>query len=226
MKRLFREMSKLDSVAFTGFRKSSDVLSEHKLIVVFVGKNRGGKGFLTYQKLASKKNQLYTHSFDESVAKKLILKKEGKMAELEFEAEEKYSKEDPKPYVDNEDYLKNEAEFEDNVKPHDGYWVSKQVTQRGNIPKELEEKLNAMNEKERKEWMEQEQDRNQNLHVRRAFNHELWNNTTLSPDGDLFILLHSKESSENTIDKGESHDTNPINDDKVMVLHYKDSLFD
>lgn len=196
------------------------------MIVVFVSKNRGGKGFQTYQKLASKKNQLYTHSFDENVAKKLILKKEGKMAELEFEAEEKYSNDDPKPYVDNKDYLKNEAEFEDNVKPHDGYWVSKEVTQRGNIPKELEDKLNAMNEKERKEWMEQEQDRNQNLHVRRAFNHELWDNTEINPEGELFILIHSKESSENTIDKGESHDTRPINDDKVMVLHYKNDLFD
>ena len=65
------------------------------------------------------------------------MKKDGRLKELEFDAEEKYSKQDPKPYMDNEDYLKHEADYEDNIIPHTGYWISKQVTQRGNISAEV-----------------------------------------------------------------------------------------
>jgi len=143
-----------------------------------------------------------------------------KMELLEFNGEENYSKEDPQPYMDNEEDLRREAEFEDNIKPHEGYWIAKQIVSRGKMDPDFEEKYKSMSKDEQKKFLEQEQDKNQNMHIRREFNNELWNSVDVKDDGELFIMSYAPENVDNTPSKGESHDSKPINDDKSSILRF------
>lgn len=223
MKRIYRTLYSIESVSWKGFRKTSDTLQEHKILIVYVGK-KNNKSFKVYEKQASKKNQLYYYSEDDAVAKKLVLKMKKGVNDLEGPEKTMYSKEDPQPYMDNEEFMRREAEFEDNIKPHEGYWTTKQIISRGKTDDSVLTKYEAMNEADKKAYMEEERDKNQNMHVFMKFNDTLWKETTVNPEGELFIMIHSDEETNPGDDKGQSYDTQPINDDKSYIVRFTGDL--
>jgi len=223
MKRIYRTLYSVESVSWKGFRKASDMIEEHKVMVIYVGK-KANKSFKVYDKQAAKKNQLYYYSEDDAVAKKLILKSKKILHEIEFVDKTLYAKEDPEPYMDNEEYMRREAELEDNVNPHTGYWTTKQIVSRGKTDDDVLSKYEKLNEEEKKKFMDEERDKNQNLHVFMKFNDELWEKTTLNPEGEIFIMIYSSEETNPADVKGQSYDSQPINDDKSVIMRYTGDL--
>lgn len=223
MKRCYREMSRLESVTWTKFTLIAEQIKEHKIAVVWYGQ-KNSIGFKAYQEQAKKRDQIYFHTFDRNVAKKLLLKQSKKLNDLEYmgESVEVQDGSTPEGYKDNEEFMRIEAEYEDNLAPHDGYFVTKEMALRGQSDPEQEAQVANMPEDQKSEYLKKTQEKNETLFTKIMFNQELWDQADSDlKKSEIFVLQFGEDILDERPEKGTTVDGRPINDEKAYINRFE-----